>query len=101
MAAIFSAYLHIILIGYKLKSVINGADRIMPISYESSGNDYAAARETFSTGMMGAKVDESDQGILVMSFNIRHGVDHTGKESLDSIIDEIKAYKPQIIALQK
>ena len=50
--------------------------------------------------MMGAKVDESDQGILVMSFNIRHGVDHTGKESLDSIIDEIKAYKPQIIALQ-
>ena len=48
MAAIFSAYLHIILIGYKLKSVINGADRIMPISYESSGNDYAAARETFS-----------------------------------------------------
>ncbi|MGI6189028.1 MAG: hypothetical protein GX041_04900 [Clostridiales bacterium] len=101
MAAIFSAYLHIILIGYKLKSVINGADRIMPISYESSGNDYAAARETFSTGMMGAKVDESDQGILVMSFNIRHGVDHTGKESLDSIIDEIKAYKPQIIALQE
>ena len=79
MAAIFSAYLHIILIGYKLKSVINGADRIMPISYESSGNDYAAARETFSTGMRGAKVDESDQGILVMSFNIRHGVDHTGK----------------------
>lgn len=44
---------------------------------------------------------EDDKEILLLSFNIRHGVDHKGKESLRSIIEEIKSSKAHIIALQE
>jgi endonuclease/exonuclease/phosphatase family metal-dependent hydrolase len=44
---------------------------------------------------------EDDKEILLLSFNIRHGVDHKGKESLRSIIEEIRSSKAHIIALQE
>ncbi len=44
---------------------------------------------------------EDSREILLLSFNIRHGVDHNGKESLKSIIEEIKNSKAHIIALQE
>lgn len=44
---------------------------------------------------------EDSKEILLLSFNIRHGVDHNGKESLESIIEEIKDSKAHIIALQE
>ncbi|MBM7581824.1 endonuclease/exonuclease/phosphatase family metal-dependent hydrolase [Caldicoprobacter guelmensis] len=44
---------------------------------------------------------QDDKEILLLSFNIRHGVDHKGRESLRSIIEEIKGSKAHIIALQE
>jgi len=39
--------------------------------------------------------------ITIGTFNIHHGVDRQSKESLDALIDEIKASGAQIIALQE
>jgi len=101
LAVIISTYLHIIWIGFRSWNKINNTDDVIHVSYELSEEDYAVESKIYNVGEMDAKIPEGDRDILVMSFNIRHGVDHHGKESLNTIIDEIKAFKPKIIALQE
>ncbi len=101
MMVIISTNLHVMMVGYRLRSRINGVDEVIPISYEASDYDYTMQENAFNAGRIEDFLEEKDREILVMSFNIRHGADWNGKESLNLIIDEIKAFRPQIIALQE
>ena len=44
---------------------------------------------------------ETSKELRLLTFNIRHGVNEKGEESLDSIIQSIKETKAEIIALQE
>jgi endonuclease/exonuclease/phosphatase family metal-dependent hydrolase len=82
-------------IGFKNQS---RQENFITLSFDLSGRGNGHRQKV--DAMDGADM-KNNQEILLMSFNIRHGVDHNGNESLNSIIDEIKSSNAQIIALQE
>ncbi|AEE96285.1 endonuclease/exonuclease/phosphatase family protein [Mahella australiensis] len=51
--------------------------------------------------MMMASASATQNGITVMTYNIHHGRDMSGRDNLDSIVQEIRLSGAQIIALQE
>lgn len=104
LIALFTVCQLVVFLNFK-GAYLTGREDFVKVSAEQP---YVAGRGDASRERVGIQLvdvedvqSQDDKGILLLSFNIRHGVDHKGRESLRSIIEEIKGSKAHIIALQE
>ncbi|MFS8500658.1 MAG: hypothetical protein FWJ59_02485, partial [Caldicoprobacter sp.] len=103
LVALFTAYQLVAFVDFKT-NYVSYHEGVVKISVapspplDRSDVSRVAPYDQFEDGS--DMLTEDSKEILLLSFNIRHGMDHDGKESLDSIIEEIKDSKAHIIALQ-
>jgi endonuclease/exonuclease/phosphatase family metal-dependent hydrolase len=88
-------------IGNKLKNESYKKKLFMATHLETASRGSAKREEVNQTTSQHTAIPKEDKEVLLMTFNIRHGVDGDGNESLNSIIEEIKNSDAQIIALQE
>jgi len=104
LVALFTAYQLVAFVDFKT-NYVSYHEGVVKISVapstplDRSDVSRVAPYDQFEDGSDMLTKDSKE--ILLLSFNIRHGVDHDGKESLNSIIEEIKDSKAHIIALQE
>jgi len=104
LVALFIVYQLVAFLDFRTDYITYGED-VVKISAESlhplDGSDISksTAYDRFEDG--NGMLTQDGKEILLLSFNIRHGVDHNGKENLNSIIEEIKNSRAHIIALQE
>jgi len=104
MIAVFAVCQLVAFFEFRMKNMIRQGD-FVTVSMEPPDltNRGGAVKGRADDGFVDGNLIQGQEGqeILLLSFNIRHGVDHRGKESLRSIIEEIKNSKAHIIALQE